>query len=190
MLLLPVRCAYPGLYCPHREGPGPWEERDRRGGLGPTRMRTAAPGVREKRPSPPPPREPMTRSPKPPANPASRRSRDAPGALLHPRNRHQGRYDFARLTRPCPELSAFLVTTPAGEASIDFSAPDAIRALNRALLQADYGIAHWGVPDGYLVPPIPGRADYLHGLADLLAETAGGVIPRGSPGRLVAHRAG
>ena len=127
----------------------------------------------------------MTRSPEPPAKPASRRPRDAPGVLLHPRNRHQGRYDFARLTRQCPELSAFVVATPAGEASIDFGNPDAVRALNRALLKADYAIAHWDLPDGYLVPPIPGRADYLHGLADLLAESAGGVIPRGPPVRVL-----
>ena len=99
--------------------------------------------------------------------------------LSHPRNRHQGRYDFARLTAQCPGLSSFVITNPAGEASIDFSNPDAVRMLNRALLKADYGIAHWDVPDGYLVPPIPGRADYLHGLADLLAETGDGVIPRG-----------
>lgn len=100
-------------------------------------------------------------------------------APLHPRNRHQGHYDFARLTARCPALSTFLVTTPAGTASIDFSNPLAVRALNRALLQADYGIAHWDIPDGYLCPPVPGRADYLHGLADLLAGGNGGVIPRG-----------
>ena len=99
--------------------------------------------------------------------------------LSHPRNRHQGRYDFARLTAQCPELSAFVIATPAGDASIDFSNPDAVRALNRALLKTDYDIAHWDIPNGYLVPPIPGRADYVHGLADLLAETSDGVIPRG-----------
>lgn len=98
---------------------------------------------------------------------------------LHPRNRHQGRYDFAQLTRHCPELSAFVRPTPGGEASIDFSDPDAVRALNRALLKVQYGIAHWDIPAGYLCPPIPGRADYLHGLADLLAETNGGEVPRG-----------
>lgn len=98
---------------------------------------------------------------------------------LHPRNRHQGRYDFARLTGESPELAAFLATTPAGDASIDFSNPTAVRALNRALLKVDYGVAHWDIPDGYLCPPIPGRADYLHGLADLLAEANAGVIPRG-----------
>lgn len=100
-------------------------------------------------------------------------------ARLHPRNRHQGQYDFARLTGQCPELSAFVTTTAAGEASIDFSNPDAVRALNRALLKVDYRVAHWDIPAGYLCPPIPGRADYLHGLADVLAGSNAGVVPRG-----------
>ncbi len=55
-----------------------------------------------------------------------------------------------------------------------------MRALNRALLKVQYGIAHWDIPDGYLCPPIPGRADYVHGLADLLGEANAGVTPRGS----------
>jgi 23S rRNA (adenine1618-N6)-methyltransferase len=109
----------------------------------------------------------------------TRTARPADRPTLHPRNRHQGRYDFARLTRACPALAAFLIRTPLGETSIDFSHPGAVRALNRALLAVDYGIAHWELPEGYLCPPIPGRADYLHGLADLLAGTEDGVVPRG-----------
>ncbi len=72
------------------------------------------------------------------------------------------------------------MTTTGGETSIDFSDPAAVRALNRALLKTQYGIAHWDLPEGYLCPPIPGRADYLHGLADLLAESNVGRIPRGA----------
>ncbi|MEN1960049.1 23S rRNA (adenine(1618)-N(6))-methyltransferase RlmF [Luteimonas sp. MJ246] len=98
---------------------------------------------------------------------------------LHPRNRHQGHYDFARLMAACPALSPHLVTTPRGDSSIDFSDPAAVRELNRAILRCDYGVAHWDLPDGALCPPIPGRADYLHGLADLLAESCNGAIPRG-----------
>lgn len=109
----------------------------------------------------------------PPGRPAKAR------VTLHPRNRHQGRYDFARLAQACPVLPDFLVTSPAGDTSIDFGNAEAVRALNRALLELDYGIAHWDLPAGYLCPPIPGRADYLHGLADLLAEDNGGTIPRG-----------
>lgn len=99
-------------------------------------------------------------------------------STLHPRNRHQGHYDFPALIRGCPELAAFVIRNPYGKPSIDFADPAAVRVFNRALLRQSYGIVHWDIPPGYLCPPVPGRADYLHGLADLLAEE-GGSIPRG-----------
>lgn len=98
---------------------------------------------------------------------------------LHPRNRHQGRYDFPSLIKAHPELGKFTITNPYGKPSIDFANPEAVRVFNRALLKAQYGIQHWDIPADYLCPPIPGRADYIHVLADLLAEDCGGEIPRG-----------
>ncbi len=99
---------------------------------------------------------------------------------LHPRNRHSGRYDFPALIATSPELANYVIVNPYGKPSIDFADPVAVRVFNRALLKQSYGIAHWDIPPGYLCPPIPGRADYLHGLADLLAEANGGEIPRGA----------
>lgn len=98
---------------------------------------------------------------------------------LHPRNRHVAGYDFAALTRTCPDLARFMRPSPAGTATIDFADPAAVLALNRALLHHDYGIAHWEIPPGYLCPPVPGRADYLHHVADLLASDHAHAIPRG-----------
>ena len=100
--------------------------------------------------------------------------------LLHPRNRHQGRYDFKALIKGSPDLADFVILNPYGKQSIDFANPAAVRVFNRALLKQFYGIAHWDIPPGYLCPPIPGRADYLHHLADLLAESNDGQIPRGA----------
>ncbi|WP_417791300.1 23S rRNA (adenine(1618)-N(6))-methyltransferase RlmF [Stutzerimonas xanthomarina] len=101
-------------------------------------------------------------------------------ASLHPRNRHTGRYDFPALIAGSPELAKFVIINPYGKESIDFADPEAVRVFNRALLKQFYGIAHWDIPPGYLCPPIPGRADYLHGLADLLADENTGEIPRGA----------
>jgi len=122
--------------------------------------------------------KPPRRTPKPAtaAKPAAPREK----ASLHPRNRHQGHYDFPRLIKSSPELGKFVITNPYGKESIDFANPAAVRVFNRALLKAFYGIAHWDIPADYLCPPIPGRADYVHFLADLLAERNEGVIPRGA----------
>ncbi len=101
----------------------------------------------------------------------------SPGRL-HLRNRHQGRYDFAELIRASPELVAFVVSTPSNAASIDFANPQAVRALNRALLKHFYNIEFWDIPAHYLCPPIPARADYVHTLADLLASSYAGSVGR------------
>lgn len=101
------------------------------------------------------------------------------GALLHPRNRHQGRYDFAALIAVEPRLKAFVIRNPYGKESIDFADPAAVRVFNAALLKQLYGIKHWNIPEGYLCPPVPGRGDYIHGLADLLAEDNMGEIAQG-----------
>ncbi|MCP5854081.1 RlmF-related methyltransferase, partial [Klebsiella pneumoniae] len=36
------------------------------------------------------------------------------------------------------------------------------------------------IPADYLCPPIPGRADYIHVAADLLAEDNAGEVPKGA----------
>ena len=88
---------------------------------------------------------------------------------MHPRNRHPGRYDFERLIALTPALKSHLTRTPRGDQSIDFARPDSVQLLNRALLAQYYGIESWSLSEGYLCPPIPGRADLIHNLADLLA---------------------
>jgi 23S rRNA (adenine1618-N6)-methyltransferase len=90
---------------------------------------------------------------------------------LHPRNKHQGRYDFEELTASYPKLSAFVSVNDYGNESIDFFNPEAVKALNKALLQHFYGVQHWDIPPGYLCPAIPGRADYIHYAADLITES-------------------
>jgi 23S rRNA (adenine1618-N6)-methyltransferase len=81
-------------------------------------------------------------------------------------------------------LAPFVAVNAYGNASIDFSDPAAVKALNQALLRVDYGFEAWDIPPGYLCPPIPGRADYLHHLADLLRDGDEGELPRG-PGTVI-----
>lgn len=98
---------------------------------------------------------------------------------LHPRNRHRQRYDFGQLIAACPELEKFVAPNKWGDDSIDFSDAEAVKTLNKSLLIHFYDVKDWEIPPAYLCPPIPGRADYLHHIADLLADDNGGKIPKG-----------
>ena len=98
---------------------------------------------------------------------------------LHPRNKHRERYDFPVLMEACPELAPFVSLNRFGDASIDFFDPTAVKMLNKALLKFYYNIENWTIPADYLCPPIPGRADYLHHIADLLCTKNFGKIPVG-----------
>jgi 23S rRNA (adenine1618-N6)-methyltransferase len=99
---------------------------------------------------------------------------------LHPRNPHRFRYDFQKLIEVLPDLETHVVTnTLTNDTTIDFSNAEAVKTLNKALLLSEYGIDNWDLPAHYLCPPIPGRADYIHYLADLLTESNEGILPRG-----------
>ena len=91
-----------------------------------------------------------------------------PKPQMHPRNLHNQGYDFVKLCCTHPPLKAFLAPNPVGKLTIDFSQPRAVKSLNAALLKHYYGITHWDIPDGFLCPAVPGRADYVHYIADLL----------------------
>lgn len=98
---------------------------------------------------------------------------------LHLRNRHRARYDFKMLTESCPELAQFVKLNIYSDESIDFFDPEAVKMLNKALLKHYYDIDYWDIPQNYLCPPIPGRADYIHHIADVLAAKNYGKIPMG-----------
>jgi 23S rRNA (adenine1618-N6)-methyltransferase len=76
-------------------------------------------------------------------------------------------------------LKEFVKPNKFGDLSIDFANPQAVISLNKALLAHFYGIKNYTIPNGYLCPPIPGRADYIHHIADLLATSNNGIIPKG-----------
>ena len=98
---------------------------------------------------------------------------------LHIRNKNRERYDLEALIKLYPELKTYVVKNKFGAESVDFANRSAVKLLNKALLHFYYGIEHWDFPDENLCPPIPGRADYLHHIADLLCEHNFGNIPTG-----------
>lgn len=106
-------------------------------------------------------------------------------AGLHARNRFRNGYDFKELLRVSPALSPFVKLNEHGGTSIDFADAAAVKALNQALLRLAYHLQTWDLPPGRLCPPVPGRADYLHHLADLLSDGDEALIPRGRKVRVL-----
>ena len=87
---------------------------------------------------------------------------------LHPNNKHKNGYNFAALCEVYPALKPFVFVNKYKTETIDFSNSNAVKAINTALLLKYYKIKFWEFPDENLCPPIPGRVDYIHYLADLL----------------------
>ncbi len=87
---------------------------------------------------------------------------------LHPKNAHQNGYVFSELIEAYPTLKEFVFINKYNTETINFADPKAVKALNTALLFKYYNIEFWDFPDDNLCPPIPGRVDYIHHLADLL----------------------
>ncbi len=109
----------------------------------------------------------------------SSKKKQAIKTRLHSRNKNRERYDLSALIVSNPELANYIKPNKYGDDSVDFSNPVAVKLLNKALLNHYYGIKNWEFPDENLCPPIPGRADYIHHIADLLGESNMGKIPIG-----------
>lgn len=98
---------------------------------------------------------------------------------LHPRNKNRAQYNFKKLCGLNPDLAGYLIENKNLGTTIEFANPGAIKELNKAILKENYGLKFWELPDDFLCPPIPGRADYIHYAADLLANSNKGKIPLG-----------
>ena len=89
---------------------------------------------------------------------------------MHSKNIHNTPYNFKELAAANPKLIPFVIINSQKIASIDFSDNKAVLELNKAILMHNYGLNDWSIPKGYLCPPIPGRADYIHHIADFLKD--------------------
>lgn len=90
---------------------------------------------------------------------------------MHPKNIHNASYNFDDLILNQSKLARFVFTNEHGNKTIDFAKSDAVFYLNKAILLTHYNITDWRIPKGYLCPPIPGRADYIHHIADIFEGT-------------------
>lgn len=113
-------------------------------------------------------------------SPKDQKPEASPKPNLHFRNPHRNPYNFEKLIESCPELGPLVMPNKYNNPSINFADPAAVRVLNKALLLHHYDMKEWELPAGYLCPPIPGRADYIHHIAELLGRNNLDNPPKGS----------
>jgi len=89
---------------------------------------------------------------------------------MHPDNPYQNPYNFTKYIEIFEPLKKHVVLNPSGQETIHFSDSNAVYALNKAMLLADYSLEDYVIPKGYLIPPVPGRLDYLLYLRDFLLK--------------------
>tara|TARA_B100000767_G_scaffold109863_1_gene105159 strand:+ start:443 stop:1333 length:891 start_codon:yes stop_codon:yes gene_type:complete len=89
---------------------------------------------------------------------------------MHPKNPYNNRYNIKRLVECYPLLQNYIVVNPSNEKTIDFNSSKAVYALNKAILLADFRLKDYFLPKGYLIPPVPGRLDYLLYLRDFISK--------------------
>jgi len=98
---------------------------------------------------------------------------------LHKNNPHNQEYDFTILCASYPALKEYVLINKYNNESIDFFNAKAVLALNKALLKHYYEIDSYELPQEHLIPPIPGRADYIHYLAQYLTQNNANTTPKG-----------
>jgi len=89
---------------------------------------------------------------------------------MHAQNPYVDRYDLKRLVKHNPELKKHIVLNPSKEDTIDFSDSASVYELNRAMLLADFNLDRFELPMGYLIPPVPGRLEYLLHIREFLTN--------------------
>jgi len=89
---------------------------------------------------------------------------------MHAKNPYSERYNLKRLAIHHPQLQDYIVLNPSDEETIDFSNSAAVYELNKAMLLAAFKVENYELPMGYLIPPVPGRLEYLLQIQEFLSE--------------------
>ncbi len=92
---------------------------------------------------------------------------------MHPENPHRTPYNFNRLRRANPDLNPFIFMNQHWKETIDFANPEAVFQLNKALLLHHYRLDTYALLRPHLCPAVPGRADYLYQIKNLLEDGFG-----------------
>ncbi|KAF0696669.1 Aste57867_12587 [Aphanomyces stellatus] len=86
---------------------------------------------------------------------------------IHPRNMYRTPPDFAALANQYTSLRPHVHISSKGAAVMQWSDPQAVKELTKALLHRDFGLT-WDMPLNRLCPPLTNRLNYIHWIEDLI----------------------
>ncbi|CAL1294725.1 unnamed protein product [Larinioides sclopetarius] len=95
-------------------------------------------------------------------------------SLMHERNIYKDRPDFAKIAIDYPEFRKYAIPNRKGKLHVNFNDPNALRMVTRVLLKKDFEL-DVEIPDGYLIPTVPQRLNYILWIEDLLT-----ILPKNS----------
>ncbi len=76
--------------------------------------------------------------------------------------------DFKLLSESFPNFAKYVFKNKFNGYSIKWSDKNALKELNRTLLKKDFDIDYWDIPDGFLIPTITSRLNYICWVKSLL----------------------
>jgi len=78
--------------------------------------------------------------------------------------------DFEQLSADFPNFSKYVYKNKYNGYSIKWSDKNALKELNRCLLKKDFDVNYWDIPDGFLIPTITSRLNYICWIKSLLDD--------------------
>lgn len=78
--------------------------------------------------------------------------------------------NFEELSKLYPEFGKFVFKNKYNTYSINWKCKYAQKELCRTLLHHDFGVEYWDIPDGFLIPSLTSRCNYIHWIDDILGR--------------------
>ena len=79
--------------------------------------------------------------------------------------------DFKKLADLYPEFSKYVYKNKYENYSINWKNKQAVKELCQTLLKHDFKLDYWDIPDGFLIPSMTSRCNYINWIHDLLEES-------------------
>jgi 23S rRNA (adenine1618-N6)-methyltransferase len=101
-----------------------------------------------------------------------KKKRDNFNDRMNPKNiYYQNAPDFKKLVDKYPEFANHVYKNKYSNYSINWKCKDAMKELCKTLLKEDFKVDYWSIPEGYLIPSITSRLNYINWIHDLLESS-------------------